>query len=58
MFQKNFVQKIKTHFVFSKFFFFFFENLAFYEKDNVVKYCRAVQATYDNMAHAHCRPDS
>ena len=37
-----------THFVFSDF---FLENRAVYE--NVEKYCRAGQATDDNMAHAH-----
>jgi hypothetical protein len=26
--------------------------------DNVEKYCRAGQATRDNMAHAHCVPDA
>ena len=36
------------HFVFS---YFFFENHTLYEI--VEKYCRARQATDDNMAHAH-----
>jgi len=27
-------------------------------RDNVEKYCRAGQATDDNMAHAHCMPDT
>jgi len=26
--------------------------------DNVEKYCRAEQATADNMAHAHCMLDT
>jgi hypothetical protein len=26
--------------------------------DNVQKYCRAGQATVDNMAHAHCMLDT
>jgi len=26
--------------------------------DNVEKYCTARQATYDNMAHAHCMLDT
>ena len=26
--------------------------------DNVEKYCRAVQATDDNVAHAHCMLDT
>ena len=43
-----------THFVFSDYFFFFFENRAVYKKDNLGKYCRAGQAIDDNMAHAHC----
>jgi hypothetical protein len=38
-----------THFMFSN----FFENPAFYEI-MWKKYCRAGQATDDNMAHAHC----
>jgi hypothetical protein len=44
-------REIKTHiFVFSNY---FFENRAFYEI-MWKKYCRSVQATGDNMAHAHC----
>jgi hypothetical protein len=49
MFQTKFVEKIKTHFVFSN----FFENRAFYEIiwKNV---CKEWQDTDDNMAHARC----
>ena len=36
--------------------FFFFENRAVYE--NVKKYCRAGQATDDNMTHAGCMLDN
>jgi len=55
MFQTNLVEKIKTHFEFSNFFFFF--KLC-HLWDNVEKYCRAGQATDDNMAHAHCMLDN
>ena len=34
----------------------FFEIPAFYEM--LATYCRAGQATYDNMAHAHCMLDT
>ena len=50
----KFVEKIKTHILFS---------VTFYRKscrlwDNVEKkkYCRAAHATDDNMEHAHCMP--
>jgi len=42
------------NFVFSNF---FFENLGVYEM-KWKKYCRAGQATDDNMAHAHCMLDT
>ena len=51
MFQTKVVEKIKTHFVLSNFFFLPSENHAVY--DNVEKYCLAGQATDDNVAHAH-----
>ena len=35
----------------------FFENRAVYEK-KWKKYCTAVQATDDNMVHAHCMLDT
>ena len=43
-----------THFVFSNF---FFEKRTVYEI-MWKKYCRAGQATDDNMAHAHCMLDT
>jgi len=43
--------------MFGNFFFFFFENRAFYEKMRE-KYCRAGQATVESMAHAHCMLDT
>jgi len=49
-FQINVVEKIETH------------SNAFRKSwrlsDNVEKYCRAGQATDDNMAHAHCMMDN
>jgi hypothetical protein len=50
VFQRNVVEKIKTHILYS---ILFFANRAFY-KIMWKKYCRAWQATDDNMAHAHC----
>jgi len=44
------VEKIKTHLMFNNFFF----RKSFLWRDNVEKYCRAGQATDDNMAHACC----
>jgi hypothetical protein len=49
---EKFLEKIKTHFMFNNFFF----NRAIY--DIVEKYCRAGQATDDNMAHEHCMLDT
>ena len=40
--------------MFNNFIFLFFENRAFY----VEKYCRAEQATDDNIAYAHCVLDT
>jgi len=50
MFQTKLVEK-NTHFMFN--------NISSPRKscrlwDNVEKFCRAGQATYDSMAHAHC----
>ena len=45
----KFVEKIKTHILCSSFFF-----KSYLLWDNVEKCCRGVQATGDNMAHAHC----
>jgi hypothetical protein len=50
MLETNFVEKIKTHILYS---------VTNFRKscrlgDNVEKYCRTEQATDDNMAHAHC----
>jgi len=52
---ENFSDKIcgeipNTHFMFN-----FFLNRAVY--DNLEKYCRAGQATDNNIAHAHCMLD-
>jgi len=49
------VEKIKTLILFSATFF-FFKPCRLY--DNVEKYCRAGQATDDNIAHAHCMLDN
>jgi len=56
MFQTKVFEKIKTHFIFNKFFF-FFENRAIYKTTwkNIVERCKA---TDDNMAHAHCILDA
>ena len=52
MFETKFAEKIKnTHFVFSNHFF-VLKSCRFW--NNVEKYCRAGQATNDDMAHAHC----
>jgi len=49
------VKKIKTHhFAFNN----FFKKRKCRLWENVVKYCRAGQATDDNMAHAHCMLDT
>ena len=52
MFQTKFVEEIKTHILFSVFFF----RKSCRLWDNVEKYCRLEQATDDNMAHAHWIP--
>jgi len=49
MFQTKVVKKIKTHFVFSNFF--FRKSHCLWE--NVEKYCRTGQATDDDMTHAY-----
>ena len=55
MFQTNVVEKIKTHFVISNF---FFLRKSCSVRDNVDKYCRSGHATDDNMAHAYCMLDT
>ena len=50
MFQIKAVQKIKTHILCSV----TFSRKSCRLWDNVEKYCRAGQATGDNMAHALC----
>jgi len=55
MFQTTVVEKIKTHILCSKTFFFRKSCLLW---DNVQKYCRAGQATDNNMAYAHCMLDT
>jgi len=49
-FQTVFVEKIKTHFVFSN----FFLNKIVPLRDKVEKFCTSGQTTDDTMAHAHC----
>jgi len=51
MFQSKVVEETETRILCSVFF--FSKMRRFY--GNVEKYCRAGQATDDNMAHAHCR---
>jgi hypothetical protein len=55
MFRTKVVQRIETHFTLGNFF--VFQNRAVYET-TWEKYCRAGQATDDNMAHAHCMLDT
>ena len=55
MFQTKFVEEIKTH-ILCSITFFFQKSCRFW--DNVEKYCRAGQATEDNMAHAYCILDT
>jgi len=58
MLQTIVVEKIKkTHILYSISLFFFFRKSCRLW-DNVEKYCRAEQATDDNMAHAHCILDT
>jgi hypothetical protein len=54
-FSNKVVEKIKTHFMFSNFFFFRKSWLLW---ENVGKYCRTGQATDDGMAHAHFMLDT
>jgi hypothetical protein len=54
MFQTNVVEKIKTHILCSITIFWKLCHLW----DNVVRQCRAGQATDDNMAHVHCIRDT
>ena len=51
---KSFRKNQNTYFIFNKT---FFENSAVY-KTMWKKYCRAGQATDDNMAHVHCILDN
>jgi len=54
---KKFMENQNTHFVFSKFVFFFFgKSCQLF--DNVEKYCREGQASDDNIAHEHCMLDT
>ena len=53
MFQTKVVEKIKTHILCSV----IFENLTVYEI-MWKNYCRAGQATDDNIAHANCMLDT
>jgi len=54
MFQTNVVEKIEAHILYSVT---DFQNRAFY---GIMwkKYCRAVQNTNENRAHAHCMLDT
>jgi hypothetical protein len=54
MFQTNFVEKIKTHISCS----ITVSRESCRLRDNVGKFCRAGQATADNMVHAHCMLDT
>ena len=54
MFQTEVVEKIKTHILCSVTFF----SKIYRLWDNVEKYCRAGQATDDNMTHAQCVLDN
>ena len=49
MFQREVVEKIRTHFMISK----FFLPKSYRLLVNVEKYCRAGRATDENMTHAH-----
>ena len=50
IFQASFVENIKTH-ILQSVTLFFRKSCRLWD---VEKYCRAVQVTGDNMAHAHC----
>jgi len=50
MFQKNFVEEIKTHFVLKKFIYY----RALYE----IMWKNTAERTGDNMAHMHCMLDT
>jgi len=54
MFQKKAVETIKTHILCS--ITIFLKSRRLWEQ--VEKYCRARQATDDNMEHAHCMLDT
>jgi len=54
MFQTNVLEEIKTHILCSVTFFLKSYRLW----DNVEKYCRSGQATYDNMVHVYCMLDT
>jgi len=54
-FRTEIVEKIKTHILCSKSFFLFKYRILW---NKVEKYCRAGQATDNNMAHAHCTLDT
>jgi hypothetical protein len=54
MFQTKFVVKIKTHILYSNFFF----RKSYRFLDNVEKYGSAGHATGENIAHAHCLLDT
>jgi hypothetical protein len=54
MFQAKVVEKIITHFMFSKTFF----RKSCHLWDNMLKSCTAGQATHDIMTRAHCMLDT
>ena len=56
IFQTKVVEKTKPHILCSVTFFFFRKSCCLW--DNVVEYCRAGEATDDNMAHAHFTLDT
>ena len=54
---KSCIENQNTHFVFSNFLFFFFSKIVPCMR-YAEKYCTAGNDTDDNMAHAHCMPDT
>jgi len=56
MFHTDILEKIETARMLNNFFLFFPKSCCLW--DNVDKFCTAVQARYDNMAHAHSTLDT
>jgi hypothetical protein len=55
MFQTDVAEKVKTHILCQRT---FFKKRSWHLSDSVEKYCRAGQATHDNMAQARCKLDN